>query len=67
MIQVMYGDIQSVLKMNSGLSGPFKVLRGIRQGCSMSGMLYSLATEPLLHELRRVGSGLSLPLSQRSP
>ena len=39
MIKVIYGDIESVLKVNGGLSAPFKVCRGIRQGCSLSGML----------------------------
>ncbi|KAK3522075.1 hypothetical protein QTP70_022611, partial [Hemibagrus guttatus] len=30
----------------------FKVLRGIREGCALSGMLYTLAIEPLLNKLR---------------
>ncbi|KAI3375657.1 hypothetical protein L3Q82_003721 [Scortum barcoo] len=49
-IQVLYCDIESVLKINGGLSAPFSVQRGVRQGCSLSGMLYSLAIEPLLHK-----------------
>ena len=48
MIRVIYVDIESVLKVNGGLSAPFKVCRGIRQGCSLSGMLYAIAIEPLL-------------------
>ena len=60
-IQVLYSDIESVLKINGGLSAPFKVLRGVRQGCSLSSMLYSLAIEPLLHKLRGQLSGFSLP------
>ena len=51
-IHVLYSDIESVLKINGGLSAPFKVGRGVRQGCSLSGMLYSMAIEPLLHKLR---------------
>lgn len=47
-IQTLYGDTESVLKINGGLSAPFKVKRGVRQGCHLSGMLYSLAVEPLL-------------------
>ena len=35
-IKVLYKDIESVLKINGGLCKPFKVTRGIRQGCSMS-------------------------------
>ncbi|KAJ4926953.1 hypothetical protein JOQ06_014695 [Pogonophryne albipinna] len=38
-IKVMYVNIESVLKINGGLSRPFNVTRGIRQGCSMSGGL----------------------------
>ena len=47
----MYRDIENVLKVNGGLSAPFKVCRGVRQGRAMTGMLYSLAIEPLLHKL----------------
>ncbi len=60
-IQVLYRDIESFLKMSGGLSAPFKVQRGIRQGCSLSGMLYSLAIEPFLHRLRRLLPGVALP------
>ncbi|KAI3363574.1 hypothetical protein L3Q82_012163 [Scortum barcoo] len=34
---------------------------GIRQGCCLSGMLYSLAIEPLLHKLRNKLSGVCVP------
>jgi hypothetical protein len=52
MIRVIYGDIESVLKVNGGLSAPFKVCRGTRQGCSLSGMLYVIAIEPLLNSIK---------------
>lgn len=61
MIRVLYNDVESILKINGGLSAPFKVGRGIRQGCSLSGMLYSLAIEPLLNKLRGALSGVVLP------
>ncbi|KAJ3609222.1 hypothetical protein NHX12_023746 [Muraenolepis orangiensis] len=61
-IKALYSNIESVLKINGGLSAPFKIQRGIRQGCSLSGMLYSLAFEPLLHRLRAGISGV-----QRTP
>ena len=61
MIKVMYVNIESVLKINGGLSRPFNVTRGIRQGCSMSGMLYTLAIEPMLHNIRTFNEGLVLP------
>ncbi len=60
-IKTLYFNVQSVLKINGVLSAPFQVQRGIRQGCPLSGMLYSLAFEPLLHKLRSVLQGVILP------
>lgn len=34
-IRVLYHNIESVLKVNGALSAPFKVLRGVRQGCAL--------------------------------
>ena len=62
-IKVLYCDAESILKINGGLCSPFKVLRGVRQGCALSGMLYSLAIEPLLHKLRMLISGFTVPCS----
>ncbi|KAK7887032.1 hypothetical protein WMY93_026653 [Mugilogobius chulae] len=42
----------SAAEGGGGLSRPVPVQRGIRQGCPLSGMLYALAIEPLLHNLR---------------
>ena len=61
MIQVLYRNIESMLKINGGLSSPFQVQRGVRQGCSLLGMLYSLAIEPLLHDMRRELSVVVFP------
>lgn len=60
MIKVLYQDIESVLKINGGLSAPFKIGRGIRQGCALSGMLYSLAIEPMLNMFRSRIEGFML-------
>lgn len=57
----MYLDVVSILKINGGLAVPFAVQRRVWQGCSLSGMLYSLAIEPLLHELRKELSGVCFP------
>lgn len=62
-IRLLYNNIFSVLKINHGLSQPFPVCRGIRQGCPLSGMLYSLSIEPLLALLRSRLTGWKLPCS----
>jgi len=66
MIKVLYQDTESLLKVNGGLSAPFKAKIGIRQGCALSGMLYSLAIDyqyqllPMLKKLRNKIKGLTL-------
>lgn len=50
-IKVLCSNIENVLKINVVLSAPFNVHRGIRQGCPMSRMLYSIETM-----LRDIGS-----------
>lgn len=64
MIGVLYANIESILKINGGLSVPFKITRGIRQGCALSGMLYALAIEPLLLRIRANIDGWSIPQSE---
>lgn len=61
MIQTLYCNVESVLKINGALCAPFSVKRGVRQGCSLSGMLYALAIEPLLCQLRSKLSGFIVP------
>ncbi|KAJ3615107.1 hypothetical protein NHX12_018675 [Muraenolepis orangiensis] len=60
-IMVLYNNIESVLKFNGGLCAPFRVCRGVRQGCALSGMLYALSLEPLLSRIRSKLQGLFLP------
>lgn len=59
-ISLLYNGARCTVKTRSGLSQPVPVQRGIRQGCPISGQLYSLAVEPLLCRLRERLSGLSL-------
>lgn len=56
----LYEDIESALKINGCLCKPFKVTRGIRQGCPLSGMLYALSIEPVLHNVKSSMTGLVL-------
>lgn len=58
-VKLLYTDIYSILKINGSLTRPFSINRGIRQGCSMSGILYAIAIEPLLTVLRRQLGGIS--------
>ncbi len=53
--------VESLLKVNGDLCAPFRVFRGIRQGCALSGMLYSLAIEPLLRKFRVELKGVNIP------
>ena len=55
----IYKGMASV-KINGSLCKPFKTERGIRQGCSMSGMLYSLSIEAMLHNVHDFIDGLFL-------
>ncbi|KAL2076997.1 hypothetical protein ACEWY4_027414 [Coilia grayii] len=63
MIRVLYSDVESMLKVNGDLCTPFKIQRGVRQGCALSGMLYVLAIEPLLIKLRQELQGLTVPVN----
>lgn len=60
-IQLLYSEVFVIVKAGGGLSAPIPVLKGIRQGCPLSGQLYRLAIEPLLCRLRRDLSGLYFP------
>ncbi len=44
-----------------GSKSAIVVSRGIRQGCPLSGQLYSIAIEPLLFNIRKTLNGLSIP------
>ena len=52
-VKLLYSGASVVLKVGGGLSCPVRASRGIRQGCPLSGQLYSFAMEPLLHQLRK--------------
>lgn len=61
MIKVLYSDVESILKVNGDLCSPLVVFSGVRQGCALFGMLYSLAIEPLLNKIRADLYGLHIP------
>ena len=61
LVRLLYTKASCLVKVAGGLSQPIEVERGIRQGCPLSGLLYSLASESLLCSFREKRSGLLLP------
>ncbi len=59
-IKLLYAGASCMIKVAGGLSLPVKVHRGIKQGCPLSGRLYSLIIEPLLCRLRTQLTGLEV-------
>lgn len=62
-IRVLYTDILSQVEVNGHLTEPFEVKRGVRQGCSLSPMLYVLFMEPFANKVREDKNivGLKMP------
>ena len=46
-IRIFYANAMSCVKINDFLSEYFPIMRGIRQGCPLSAILYVLTAEPL--------------------
>jgi len=60
-IKLLYSNVYVMVKVGGGLSAPIPVTRGIRQGCPISGQLYSLIIETLLCRLRKNLNGILIP------
>lgn len=56
--QLLYCKAFVIVKVGGGVSAPVPVLRGIRQGCTLSGKLYYLTIESLLCRVRRDLTGI---------
>ena len=52
-IQILYDNPCSQVIVNPELSEEFTLTRSVRQGCSMSPLLYTLILEPLLENIRQ--------------
>ena len=61
LVKLLYSGAERIIRMGAELSQPIPVRRGIRQGCPISGQLFSLAIEPLLCKLRSRLRGFLLP------
>lgn len=64
-IRLFYNNVYTSVLVNGFVSDPFNITRSVRQGCSLSPMLYILCLEPLALAIRRNPDivGLSIPLS----
>ncbi len=49
---MMYNNIESTVINNGNTGGYFKLERGVRQDCSLSGYLFILAIEILTNKIR---------------
>ena len=65
-ILLLYTNIFSSVIVNNFISEPFSVTRGVRQGCSLSPLLYVLILEPFARKVRSDPSisGITLPGSR---
>ncbi|CAM2105264.1 unnamed protein product [Caretta caretta] len=52
-LQVLYTSAECLVKLNWTLTEPVSFGQGVRQGCPLSGQLYTLAIEPFLCLLHR--------------
>ncbi|KAK3094930.1 hypothetical protein FSP39_007966 [Pinctada imbricata] len=67
-VNILYHDIKSSVIVNSTISEPFRLTRGVRQGCSLSPLLYVLLLEPFAKKVREDSDivGVKLPGSPES-
>ncbi|CAF4259501.1 unnamed protein product, partial [Rotaria magnacalcarata] len=52
-IKLLYLNATFKIKINNSITDPISFKSGIRQGCPLSGGLFVLCIEPLLHNIRR--------------
>ena len=67
-VKILYTDIHSSVMVNQFISEPMNLLRGVRQGCALSPLLYVLCLEPFANQVRLDNDihGLSIPGSHDS-
>ena len=66
-VNVVYNNITSHVINNGWLSSPFRLERGVRQGCPLSPLLYCLVVETLGQAIRRDDTieGIQIPGSNQ--
>ena len=62
-MKLLYNDISSSVIVNNHISDPFPIKRCVRQGCSLSMLLYFICFKPFAHKIRTLAEikGLKLP------
>ena len=65
MIKTLYNNAESSVLVNGFISDKFKYERGVRQGCSLSPLLYIIAIEPMALKIKQDNSikGITLPIT----
>ena len=63
LVKLLYSDIYASVLVNGFLSGEFEVKCSVRQGCSLSPLLYVLCMEPFAHRIRQdpMIKGIAMP------
>ena len=57
LVKAAYEEVTCRVRVGEELSSPFRVMRGLRQGCVLSLILFSLYINSLTEELRSKGWG----------
>ncbi|UYV63632.1 hypothetical protein LAZ67_2005084 [Cordylochernes scorpioides] len=53
-LHLLYAEADATIKVDGNFTRPFKMRRGLRQGCACSAALFSIFTGPLLRHLERI-------------
>jgi hypothetical protein len=62
-INDMYTDAHSSIELKGRMTPPIKWLRGVKQGCPLSPLLFNLCLEPLIQAIESLrGSGVSVEI-----
>ena len=59
LLKATYEEVTCQVRVGEELSSPFRVMRGLRQGCVLSPTLFSLYINSLTEELRSKGVGVT--------
>ena len=62
-VKILYRNVMSSVIVNNHISTPFPYSRGVRQGCSLSPLLFVLCLEPFANKVRKSEciTGLQIP------